>query len=439
LSQAEKADAGSVFGFIGGAFSNGVDSAINDAEAAYWFVNNHPWVGSAVGLIASAIHADGYNILNPSVEADQDTVNRDPRTVALRTLFDNINEEQTLMDLVEEISMDMDGPGRAYAHKLRLPNGNCVGLERIDPRTMAPVLSADKTRIAKFVQKIKVNGIIKATDFKAEDIIYFKRPGGSDLLGGQSLIQQLDLTLAVDFGSRKSNAARYANGPRSGMVLMFKTLSKPDSEKLEKNVLDRAGATNAHKPMVLTGDGTVTFPKSDTDEEYTKALDRSRQEVCAVYHVPESKLMTTEGSLGGNGKEQDDQTFHEECVMPRCKRIFATLTRELLRKEYKITDLIISPKSKYAIRVSAIEDATKMLQAGGSINEARDLIGLPKSASKADLDAPCYPTTITTAKDPADKVQMALPLDPNQAPIETDPDLAKKGVAKSGTKGQVLY
>lgn len=415
----------SVFGYMNSAFSDvNVSSALNDAETAWWFYNNHPWVGSAVNLISGAIAADGYDIVNPTRTGDADKTDADPRVAALRTLFASINENQSLIDLVEEIAMDMDVPGKAFVHKLRLPNGKCVGLERIDSRTMAPVLSADGKQIAKFVQKIKVNGSFRTQNFPTDDIIFFKRPGGADLLGGQSLIQQLDLTLAVDFGSRKSNAARFRNGPRAGMVLVNKTkLSKDDAEKLDKLLKERAGAENSHKPMTLTGDFQPYFPKSEDDEEFTKGLDRARQEVCAVFHVPESKLMTTEGSLGGNGKEQDDQTFHEECVMPRCKRIYNTLTRELLVKEFKITDLVIAPKSKYALRVSAIKDAKELLNAGGSVNEARAMIGLQKSAdTEADLDAPYVPSTVMKASaDP----QMALPLE-NGKPNEVGQKAASR-------------
>jgi len=58
------------------------------------------------------------------------------------------------------------------------------------------------------------------------------------------------------------------------------------------------------------------------DEGYSKGQGRAVLEGCGVCHVPESKLKTAEGAVGQAGKEADDQSFHEDCVMPRAKRVY---------------------------------------------------------------------------------------------------------------------
>lgn len=396
--------------YIGYGSEKSVTSQLSQAEGFWHYYNHHPWVGSAVSLIGNAIVGDGYQVLAPGNDRDQSAVNDDPVVQAVKLVLDQINDAQSLTDLVQEVAMDMDVVGKAYLFKLRLPgNKQVVGLERLDSRTTVPVVSDDGKSIGKFVQKENINGKEVVTTFQPNEIIFFKLPGGSPLTGGKSPMDKLDLTLAVDWSSRKHNAAYFRNGCKAGQVLINK---KSTAEQLEQNkktmALTKVGPDNAYKPLWLAGDWDVHLPATTDDEEHGKTMDRARQEVCAVYHIPESKLMTTEGTLGGNGKEADDQTFHEECVMPRAQRIYGILTRELLCKEWGLTDLAVAPKAKYSIRPSMVDTAVKLLQMGGTINESRSIVNLPDSAFKgANLDAPLIATTVAAYHDPVDPIAMA--------------------------------
>jgi phage portal protein BeeE len=409
-------------GFIGGSsVDQQISKNLSQAELYWYFANHHPWIGSATGLIARTIAGAGYNIVAPGSDRDQGDVDKDPRVIALRVFLDQPNPDQSIEDLVEEISLDRDVPGKFYVHKLRLPNGQLVGLERIDSRTCAPLLSADGKSISKFVQKTRVNGKVVTTTYDPKDIIFGKLAGGADITGRTSLIDQIDLTLAVDWGARKSEAGRFKNGVRAGMVLVNKTASKDQLEHNRKTMEEsRSGADNAHRPMALAGDWSVEFPPAQ-NEENTGQQDRARQEICAIYHVPESKLMTTEGTLGGNGKESDDQTFQEECVLPRARYIWRTLSRAIMA-EFGITDLAIVPKAKYQLRMSAVPVAVQLLQAGGSINEARDLIELPKSAAKdVDLDTPLVQGLLKSAESVISPPPPPAPMFPPGGPKQGTP------------------
>lgn len=440
-------DTYSIGGYLSGdGGANSSWSQMNAAETYYYFATHHPYIGAAVTLIAEAIAGDGYDIVAPGTDLDQDEVNADPRVVGLRTLFANVNSSQSLMELIEEISMDYDITGKAYIRRLRYPSKQVCGYERIDPRTMAAKLSSDGKKIAGFTHRVRLpSGLMQTTPIDASDIIFIKRPGGADLLGGASLLDQLDMTLAVDFGARRHNAAYFRNGAKAGLVLINESLTKSQKDDSEASLkAHNAGSDQAYKPLVLAGKWTVHPPTTTDDEEQGKTLDRAREEVCATFHVPESKLRTTEGALGGNGKEQDDQTFHEECVGPRARRIFAILTREILATDFGITDLALVPRSKYQLRFSNLEYAVQMLQAGASINEARDAVGLPKKKAQqnVDLDAPYVAATVGQAQNKPDPLEMAkakaaaMP-PPHGAPgapaqLEPEPPAKKAGARKSG-------
>lgn len=411
-TKALTADVGATIGgFIGGPAGDAqVSRLLNDAEFYYYIAQHHPWVGAAVTLIAEAIASDGYDIIAPGVDRNQTAVDGDPRVAAMRVVFESVNERQSLLDLVEELSLDYDITGRFYALKLRLPNGRMIGAERVDPRTMAPVLTADGKRIAKFVQKCKVNGTTQTQSFKAEDVIYCARPGGADVTGGPSILDELDLTIAVDTAARRHNAAFFKNGARAGDVYINENLTKDQAEKSEATIKEtNRTPERAYRPIVLSGKWTIDRANAGVnDEEYTKGQDRALTEVCGVFHIPEGKLKSNDGALGQAGKEVDDQTFHEECVAPRARRIYRALTREILVKEWRIADLAIVPKAKYQFRLSNLDAAAKMLQAGGTVSEARSVWNAPKLEAQegADLDAPMVANTVKQYQDAPDPLEM---------------------------------
>lgn len=401
-------DASTIAGFIGGTGADvAVAKMLSQAELYWYFADHHPWIGSATELIAKTIAGAGFDIVAPGVDRDQDTVDADPCVVALRAWLAQVNPEQSVEDLVEELSLDLDITGTFFVHVNRLPgNKKIVGLERIDSRTIAPVLSDDGRKIAKFVQKTRVRGQVVTTEYGPADIIFGKRAGGKDILGRGSPIEQLDLTLGVDWSARKMGGARFRNGVRAGIVLINKKLDKPQLEENKKTMEQhKAGSDKAAQPLVLAGDWDVYFPPQGDDEEFGKAMDRARQEVCATYHIPEAKLITTEGALGGNGKEADDQTFHEECIRPRARAIWRTLSRRIIAEfvaagATSLAGLEMQPKAKYTIRASMIDSAVKWLQAGGTINESRAMCDAPKSAVKkgVDLDMPIVAGLLKSAK-----------------------------------------
>ena len=415
MGRARKASADSsatIGGFVGGIAGDAqITRQLNDAEFYYYVATHHPWIGAAVTMIAEALAADGYDVIAPGTDRDQAEVDADTRVAAMRTVFDAINERQSLLELVEELQTDYDITGRFYALKLRLPAGWVVGLERIDPRTIAPVLSADTRRIASFVQKVWINGVTKTKTYPASEVIYVARPGGTDVLGGPSILDQLDTTYAVDMSARKHNAAFFRNGCRAGDVYVNDGLTKDQAEKSERTIKDsNTNPENAYRPLVLAGKWQVFRAQAGTnDEEFSRGQDRALTEVCAVFHIPEGKLKNTDGTLGQAGKEADDQTFHEECVAPRARRLYRALTRELLLKEWGIADLALVPKAKYQYRLSNVDSALKLLQAGGTVTESRSVIGLPKlpPADGVNLDAPLVATTVTQYQDKADPLELA--------------------------------
>jgi hypothetical protein len=400
---------GGVLDFISGASAN-VEKMLNAAESYWFWANCHPYLGAAARMISDSLSSEGYEIVNPSNTRDQDSIDNDPKVQGIKTILDLPNNDQKFADLIGEISLDVDVTARAYVHILRM-GSTMTGLERIDARTCGPHLSRDSKSIDKFMQKIRSeNGMISYVDYNPADIIFFKSPGGADITGGPSLIELLDLTLAVDYGARKHNAAYFRNGAKAGTIIIGK---KMDQRQMGENKAaveaSKTGPDNAYRTLYLAGEFDVHQPATGDDESFGKSMDRALTDVSAVYRVPESMLKNAEGALGQAGKENDERTYHEECVTPRARRIMRTLSRRILEDEFHFDplELELRPKSRYAIRVSMIPNAILLLQAGGTINESRQLINLPKSGLDADLDRPYVLNTVTQIQTEEEKQQAA--------------------------------
>ena len=149
-------------------------------------------------------------------------------------------------------------------------------------------------------------------------------------------------------------------------------------------------------------------------------------------------LKNTEGSLGQAGKEADAEVYHESCVAPRARRIYRTLSRRILEDEfgYDPLELEMRPKSRYSIRVSMIPMAIQMLQMGGSINEARALVGLPKSAFDSDLDRPYVAATLSPLQSDAEK-QAAQEQQAKQSQ-QSASDAHARAIESAGTNAHAL-
>ena len=276
-----------VLDFISGKTAN-VDRNLNAAESYWFWANRHPWVGSATRMISDSISSEGYEIVDPSNTRDQDEIDADPKVQAIRVIIDHPNNDQRLSDLIGEIALDLDVVGRSFVHILRFGK-TMVGLERIDARTMFPRIADNGKKIETFTQRIRLNGLMSYQEFDPADIIFFKLPGGGDIVGGESLIEMLDLTLAVDHSSRKHNAAFFRNGAKAGTVLINKKLDR-DQLTLNKASLEatKIGPDNAYRPLILAGEWDVHQPTTQDDEAFTKGQDRALADVCAVFRVPES-------------------------------------------------------------------------------------------------------------------------------------------------------
>jgi hypothetical protein len=245
----------------------------------------------------------------------------------------------------------------------------------------------------------------------------------------------------MDLNIRKHRNSFFKNGAAVGNVLVNKECNEDDFRNAEKAMLSlHIGPGGAYKNLLLAGDWEVKslMQSGKNDLDFVKATEIVRDEICSVYCVPVSKIVNVAGSMGQAGKGEDDETYNQECVLPIEELIYEKITQNILCGELDVEGYEIVPKRRNAMRYDRIQAAKDLVTCGGTGNEARAIIGLaPISDARFEMDAPLFVahTAMTVGDDEPTKQ------DPNQnqGDLNAANDKQDDGVAKSGTKGKVLY
>lgn len=383
-----------------------------DAEQYWLLFKKHPWVRACVRLIANAVAAEGYDVAHAEGEELDEN---DPNVTLIHQFFSVafIGKTNTFRKWVKATAIDLEVFGWSF---LRKKYGTIdakktlVGLERMDPRLIHPKLNAQRTEIESFILKrntynydgvvvdagapdASVASAVNGTPIEPEEIIMFSLDEGGDvLLGAPSPLEALDLTCAMDLNLRHHRNSYFRNGAQTGNIFVNKEADEDAVRAAEKQLIAmKVGPRSAYKNLLLTGDWDVKSLQQSGKQEmdFIKGSEVIRDEICAVYSIPVSKLINVSGAMGQAGKGEDDETFEQECVLPLEENIYETLTEELLKNDFGIDDLVLVPKRRNKVHAERFESAALMVRFGCSGNDARDFVGLPKS-DVPGMDVPLF-------------------------------------------------
>jgi phage portal protein BeeE len=422
-------------------FSSSEGNRVPEADVYWMLFTKHPWIKMCVQFIANTVCNDGF-VIQPAQDEQKKplSANDDSRVGDIHTFFRNAIISDTWRNGTLSAAIDLLVFGGGYWLKKRA-NGLLVGLERLDPRVTKPKPNKDRTEIECFlVKRIIDSGITGVAPFMTctdridpADVVFFKWGGGDPLLGLPSPLESLDLTLALDLAIRRHREAFFRNGAVAGTILTNETAVEEevrDAERMFKRT--KAGSENAYRPWLLTGDWKLVSgaaaESGKNDFDFVRGSGINREDVCGVYHVPPGKLFFTGSALGQAGKAEDDATFQEQCVLPLEETIYEILTREILLKEFDIEDLEMAPKRRHSLRLDMFDAAETLTKFGGTGNEARQLVNLPKiEDDRFDMDAPLFAnhSAATVGDDEA--------LQPGTSPADQQ---GSSGASAEGSQGE---
>ncbi len=427
LTYTQKADIGdSDASLLVGTIADSNMQRMPDCQQYWILYKKHPWVRACVKMIANAVAQEGFAVALVDGESHRAITNDDdPRVGDIFTFFRHafVGRIKTFRQAMKALTTDLEVFGVAYWRRKRAGRV-LVGLERLDPRLVTPVLSKDKTKIDSYAiakNQLSNMGVVVeqsgTEEIPTDEVILFTaEEGGDAILGGPALLEALDITLAMDMNIRQHRNSFFQNGAAVGNVLINKEGVEEQVEAAVKQLRSqKTGSKRAYSNLVLTGDWIVqSLMQSGKNEvDFVKGTEAVRTEVCSIYGVPESKFMQAKGGLGSSGKGEDDETFEQDCILPLEELVYETITREIMQGDFDIEDLAMIPKRRNALRYERIDAAMNIVKCGGSGNEARTMIGLPPIEDpKYDMDAPLFITV--RGKTVGEDEPLAIQQDANQ-------------------------
>lgn len=229
-----------------------------------------------------------------------------------------------------------------------------------------------------------------------EDVLWFT---GYDPNTSQSAVPPMETLrrlLAEEYARDRAQEAFWRRGLRKeGVIERDKDAPKMSDEARESFLIDAedalAGSTNGYRPFMMEpGMKWVDTSWRPNDTAYIMARRVSRQEACAMWHVPPALVAAAE-----NGSQPDEasmKVFHTSTLPPYLERFEANVKAKL------IPQFTPSPKvrrNQYVrfnldekLRGSFEEKAQIMATVVGgpvaSVNEGRARLDLPKTDNPAD-------------------------------------------------------
>ena len=196
---------------------------------------------------------------------------------------------------------------------------------------------------------------------------------------GFSPLHSLQRAVAQDIFAMEYNESFFRNSAQTGTIFIVKTSNQGEAERnrqwLEENY---TGPQNAHRPLLLEGDGDVeSSVSSSQDMEFLRGRELLRQEIAMVLEVDLEKLGVHEDSNRSTSREVD-KTFYTESVWPRQVIIEEEINDRLIQGIFGWTDVIFDHNDRDPRRTQDQADTDdKNLKSGReSINEQRKRLGL---------------------------------------------------------------
>ncbi|MBI4397408.1 MAG: phage portal protein, partial [Elusimicrobia bacterium] len=292
------------------------------------------WVRAAVNVIERAVTARGFELVPTKPDAD-------PKNgEALQEFFDNCNPNDTLMELIGDLTRDDFIFGNAYLEVVYGADGKPKELWNLDTISMR-VKADEHGNVMGYVQVPRFSIKVPRVEFAPREVVHFRLGSKGATLYGLSPLHSLVLPVTCDRFAMVYNRAFFLNGAKIRGAFIMKDATPEQVERNRDYLAARAKNPDmAHTDLVL--EGQVDFKQIGTtqkDMEFLELRKFTRDEILAVYGVPPSKVSIIEtGNIGAGTGEHQTQSFYEETIGPFQAMVAAKLTKAVIREGFGIMD-----------------------------------------------------------------------------------------------------
>ena len=291
-----------------------------------------PWSSASVDTIARTITAGGIEVAWTG--DTKDVPPAPPEVVALRRLFDFVNPNEDIRQLMRGIISDLLVFGDAFLEVVWLGD-TPVALYSLDVPSMN-ILADEHGVITGYVQ---ITENQQRAEFEPREVIHFSLDTPRSGINGVSPTQKVLLPITVWLFTAATLKEVMRKGDPPVMHIDFPqetsdtTIRNWKAQHASRNL----GARNIGNPITTKGGATVNELKNYAVKEYLETLDQKRDEILSGYGVPPSKVGVIEsGNLGGGTGTSQDKTFRVNTCGPVGEAVIEKIVFHLARQAFKI-------------------------------------------------------------------------------------------------------
>jgi len=343
-------------------------------ETLYTIYNNVADVRQAIKRRRNAFIREGYRYVNKS------NPNQDPDQTEVQLSEAVLNGTIKKFSVIKSLWLrDRLVAGNAFLQIIKSKSGKFLGLDVIDPRTMA-IVSDKYGNVLSYKQQVYgMEPII----FQPDEIIHSVDDySTSNPVLGCSPIEQIVWEARGEMAAQTTNFYFYENNSvPSHLLIIDPDLSDDQMKDLKKDVEEKfKGTENRFKSGIIPHLKDIkTIVPSQKEMQFIETRKFTVQKLTVALGVDKFLLGYTEGVQRSNGWIIRGE-FYENTVRPD-EMEFEQMVNEILYPRLGIT------KIKYEVRPSNYEDARDVAEisrldvAAGimTINEARKMRNLPES------------------------------------------------------------
>lgn len=294
-------------------------------------------------------------------------------------LHDSPNQDQTVVDFLDGLSMSLETYGNGYARKVPGATNKLVALQHIKPEQM----TVRRLPTGQIEYRWSENG--QSFVGSGDEVLHIRGPGG-DPLGGLSTLSFARQSLGLAQAAERSAAGMFRNGLRPSGILRFKEWLTPEQRKIAHDAMQEKylGAVNAGRPFIA--EGGVEYEQltiSPEDAQMLETRQFSVAEICRFFGVPPVMIGHADNGAGWpSSVEAQMQIFYQITLRRRLVRIEKALCKQLLTPQDRARGIKIEFNIEGLLRGDSAGRAAFYatgLNAGYlTINEVRRLENLPR-------------------------------------------------------------
>jgi len=175
-------------------------------------------------------------------------------------------------------------------------------------------------------------GTIRPVAFGVDEIVHFKLPSPESLYYGKGCVEGGRFAVDSNEFQKKYEIGLFKNMARlEGVLMTDKDLSDEQVRRLrtEWNRLYQGADRAGNIAILQRGMKYEAVAATPKDLDYLRGRIATREEICAVFGVPPSKLGLVADVNRANA-EANDLTYQSETILPRLRRIEEKLNERIL-------------------------------------------------------------------------------------------------------------